>query len=98
MGYRIDYGSFKPAKSKKKINIPRVIAMTTGFLAAFFLATGLFWESGRQKLQRFLLPGDPDVTGQALETMISQIKDGEPLSDAVTAFCKEVIDGAEMPD
>lgn len=98
MGYRIEYGMVKTSIGKDKLSFSRIAVMTAGFLALFVLMTGVFWTSGRQKLQDYLLPGDPAVTGQALETMVSQLKAGVPVADAVEAFCQEVLDGAEIPD
>lgn len=98
MGYRIDYGSMKTSKRKDKLSFTGIMAMTAGFLVLFVLLTSVFWSSGRQKLRDFLLPGDPAVTGQALETMVSQLKDGESISEAVGAFCQEVLDGAGISD
>lgn len=43
----------------------------------------------------FLIPGDAEVTKQATQTMIADIKAGEPLDDAVTAFCIEIIHSAQ---
>ena len=48
----------------------------------------------RQKLGRFLLPGDPEVTGRALETLLAQLRQGSAAGEAVSAFCKAVVQGA----
>ena len=46
-------------------------------------------------VQEFLLPGDPAVTAAALENMVDNIKDGNSIAEAVTAFCREIVENAE---
>ena len=55
-----------------------------------------FWPEGRAVLRDVLVPGDPDVTLHGLETLARELREGESFSDAVTAFCREVIDGAAV--
>lgn len=38
----------------------------------------------------------PKLPETALENMVDAVRSGEPLSDAVTAFCREIIDSAEI--
>lgn len=42
----------------------------------------------------FLIPGDPDITKQAVNIMVDEIQSGQPLLDAVTVFCHEIFDAA----
>lgn len=44
----------------------------------------------------FLIPGDPAVTKQAARTFLELLQEGEPVMDAVTVFCNEILDGAQM--
>lgn len=44
----------------------------------------------------FLIPGDPDVTKSAAKTMVESIQYGDTFNDAVTVFCKEILDGAQI--
>ena len=37
----------------------------------------------------------PQLPEQALENMGSSVQDGRPLADAITAFCREIIENAE---
>ena len=41
-----------------------------------------------------LIPGDPDVTKAAASVFVAQIRSGEPLREAATVFCKEILIGA----
>lgn len=43
-----------------------------------------------------LIPGDAEVTKSAAQEMISLLKTGTPVKDAVTVFCKQIIDAAAV--
>ncbi len=91
MSYRIDYtgaaGIRKPLRSPK----PRgalaagigVVTMVAGAIA--LRHTELRW------VKRFLLPGDPALTAAALENAVESIRQGQGLSEAVAAFCREIV-------
>lgn len=79
VAYRIEY----PGKKKAK-RFPVWIALPAlGGLALL-----------RQRLGQFLLPGDPEVTGRALETLLAQLRQGIGAGEAVSTFCKAVVKGA----
>lgn len=42
----------------------------------------------------FLIPGDPQVTKEAATMMIEELRKGESLYDAMTVFCRQVLDAA----
>ena len=44
----------------------------------------------------FLIPGDPEVTKTAASVMVDEIKNGATVGNAITAFCKTILDGAEV--
>ncbi|MBQ7340855.1 MAG: hypothetical protein IJW41_01635 [Oscillospiraceae bacterium] len=44
---------------------------------------------------KWLLPGDPDKTQAALATLTEDIRAGESLGQAITAFCQEIVDNAQ---
>ena len=79
MAYRIEY----PGKKKAKGVPVWVILLALGGLALL-----------RQRLGQFLLPGDPEVTGRALEMLLTQLRQGIGAGEAVSAFCKAVVQGA----
>ncbi len=45
-------------------------------------------------IRSFLLPGDPKVTEAALIDLAENLREGESFSDAVTVFCREILDHA----
>ena len=61
MAYRIEY----PGKKKAKGVPVWVILLAIGGLMLL-----------RQRLGQFLLPGDPEVTGRALEMLLTQLRQG----------------------
>lgn len=79
MAYRIEY----PGKKRAKGFPVWIVLLALGALVLL-----------RQSLGRFLLPGDPEVTGRALETLLAQLRQGSGAGEAVSAFCKAVVQGA----
>lgn len=90
MSYSIDYNPEKkktyplPAERKPKWLIVALAIMTVLFLL--------------QKIDRdhilksFLIPGDPEITAAAFSSMVDDIREGETVGKAITAFCLEIID------
>jgi hypothetical protein len=87
MGYRIVYG-----KQEKKIVSPKKIWLIVPAVILFAL---LLWPAGRNTVRDIILPGDPDVTTAALQTLVSELGDGQGFGEAMTAFCKEIITGGQ---
>lgn len=99
MGYRIDYEDYAALRRKSAHRSSfRLAGLTAAFFLSFLLLTHAFWPAGRAKLRSLLLPGDPEVTGQALSSMVEDLRAGKPLSDSVTAFCREILEYAQYPD
>ena len=81
MAYRIEY----PGKKKAKRFPVWIVLPALGGLALL-----------RQRLGQFLLPGDPEVTGRALEMLLTQLRQGIGAGEAVSTFCKAVVQGAGL--
>lgn len=81
VAYRIEY----PGRKKAKGVPVWVILLAIGGLVLL-----------RQRLGQFLLPGDPEVTGRALETLLAQLRQGIGAGEAVSTFCKAVVQGAGL--
>lgn len=81
MSYSIVYeGKEHPVKHRKSLLLSMLICLSL-ILCIYFVGKG-FWTA------------EASHTGEALETMVSSIVGGDNLSDAVTAFCKEILDNA----
>lgn len=88
MGYRIVYGE------DPFVQIPhqkgRLRLMTAGFALAFVVLVRCCWPQGADLLRRTLLPEEYG----AFQQMTADIQAGEPIADAVTAFCRSIVEDA----
>lgn len=91
MGYRIVYGTDPFAHDTREKSHLRVL--TAGFALAFVILVRCFWPQGTALLRQVLLPGD-DVATAAFQQMTADIQAGEPVGDAVTAFCRGIVEDA----
>ena len=91
MGYKLYYPSVGKRKYPLRPKLPKWVRFTCiGGVFAVFLLLFSFWQGGFS----WLLPGDPAVTGPAIQALIDRLTEGEALGDAVVAFCREVVSGA----
>lgn len=88
MSYQINYDPSRKRKFYTANNkrVPNWLLVATGVA----IAACIF----NKELKALLIPGDPQVTSAAFSALTDNIKEGDSLKDAVTAFCREVIDGA----
>ena len=42
----------------------------------------------------FLIPGDPEITKSAAVALMDDLSEGVNVNDAVTSFCRSILDGA----
>ena len=89
MSYRIQYDTKKHPWQKRLKRQKYVLPV--GIICLSLLTLGYF---GMDKLQ-FLLPGEPSVTAAALDNMTNSLQEGETLQEAITAFCREILDNAQ---
>lgn len=93
MGYQIMYSPednhkyppYKPAK--KKWLLPVVITL------ALLIAAGR--PQTRRKLEQWFIPGDVQTTKAAFSVLMDDIREGEPVNEAVAAFCNVIIAGGK---
>lgn len=93
MGYCMEYehGTIR----RKKTGRGKYTAIAVIFLcgAAFFAGIRAV---GVERIQNFLIPGDPVVTKAAFEKMTDDLRSGTGLSEAFSDFCYVVLDSAEL--
>ncbi|MBE6975951.1 MAG: hypothetical protein E7439_01985 [Ruminococcaceae bacterium] len=91
MSYRIEYGT--SGDRRKPILRKKTVAAITAAALVFVLIAGALTVKivGLTWVQEVLLPGDPAVTAAALENLAADLQSGEPLLEAITAFCREII-------
>ncbi len=95
MSYKIQYDITK-SNNIKWIDTgkrKRKIVIFSFLLLVFF---GIIALRNLEFLQELLFPGDAAVTRSAMDTLISNIKDGQSFSNAITVFCQEIIDAAKV--
>lgn len=87
MGYFIEYDpqlnkrypAQRKAQKQQRLLIPLLLTAA---------AIGVLWGGG---LLQYLIPGDPEITVSAIQSLIEQVSRGEPVKEAVIAFCREII-------
>lgn len=92
MGYKISYGSDRVYKSKEKKHLFRIIAIVVLILA---LAIHLIWPDSVTQAWQILFPAASE-SQMAFSTIVEKIQAGIPFGDAITSFCQEIIDNAEL--
>ena len=94
MAYNIRYVSFGEEKKQPKDTQLRN-RIVAGLLVVVLLIGAMTIKLGGLRwVTEYLLPGDPAVTAAALEGMVLDLREGENLYDAVTAFCREIMEHA----
>lgn len=91
MGYKIVYGD-RPSGSAKNVESGiRLQVMTAICLLVFCVLVRTFWPEGCELLREVIFPGELSVTEQSFQVMLADLRMGEPLKDALTTFCMDVI-------
>ena len=91
MAYKIEYTPevshrYPSAQRKKKRQSGKLI------LSLLVLAAALWIRL--KGVPDFLIPGDRDITSAAASSLLEHVQDGMPVGEAVTVFCRQIIDGA----
>ena len=94
MGYKIAYekGSKVKFTTKNNRKLPK---KTITLSCIIILAAVLIYAGAGKYLRDFFMPG---VTDDAFAALVDDIRSGEGVSDAVTAFCMDVIENAKSED
>lgn len=98
MSYIIAYDGTDPCAKPADRRASRLSVLTAGFFLAFLLLTKLFWPKGAAMLRQIILPGDPEVTERAVSVLVDDLREGEPVGDALKTFCGEIMTHAKYPD
>lgn len=94
MGYRIVYGPMPKTVEAGRRCSYRLYWLTALFLMLLVLLVKLYWPEGVQVLRSCLLPGEMTSTEQAVNGLISDLQGGESFGDAVTVFCRQILENA----
>ncbi len=96
LGYRIQYGPM--AKGEVQWNRKRIgrLKAKTMWLLAVLSILLLAVAQRHGILEKLLIPGNPEVTKAAYIQFKQDVKEGEPVGEAITAFCRTVIENANI--
>lgn len=94
MGYRIVYGEPIESAFRRTCSNGRLRTMIAALFLLFSLVVRLTWQDGAEIMREYLLPGDLTVTELAFSEMISDLQNGDPVADAVTVFCRTILNEA----
>lgn len=92
MSYMIHYGPSGNIEAawQKKLMKHRAKTMTAIIAAVCCILLVLTVDI--QQLKELLIPGDPAVTKEAFVQFTEDVRQGESVTDAITAFCREIIE------
>ena len=91
MGYTICYDRNSNQKTKR-FNLKRILS--AAIVTIFIIGISVSIHGSFREL---LLPGNADVTEQALHNLAENMRTGVKVQDALAAFCNEIIDYANIP-
>lgn len=97
MGYRIEYGDTPVRWKTERLRWGRIALYGGICFLLFCVLTVTYWPAGAEMLADWIYPGDAEVTRQAFHQMALQLRAGESVKDAVMVFCREILDGAQIP-
>lgn len=94
MGYRILYEN---GHGEKIHHAPKHMDWKKRFLifgiAALLLA--MLIAPVRNRILRVFIPGDDKITSEAFSKLVTDLKDGNSMKNAITAFCETVLNNGE---
>ncbi len=94
MSYRIEYAKDKKHRvSRFPKGAGILIAICTIAIFAVLEFSGL-----KDRLLQRIIPGDAEVTSAAFESLVSDLKEGTTASEAIAAFCQEIVKNAKLPE
>ena len=93
MSYRIEYGKDHryriPGNRRKWGRIITVLSIIVAGVGLGFCAVQQIGLEG-------FLPGDPVITGAALDNLVESWRNGVPAGEAFTVFCEEIVAHAQI--
>ena len=92
MSYRISYSSVSIPEHVSASQTAKKRAVLRLLIAVIICVIGVCVLKGHtDTILNLVLPGDPEVTKNAIEIMSDEIKAGSSLKDAIVAFCEEIV-------
>ena len=94
MAYRIDYGT--PIRNTRaELRKNRIFSWITIICVLILVISAIaVKQQGLPWVETYLLPGDPAVTAAALDALAEDLRTGESLTQAISTFCREIMENA----
>ena len=93
MAYYIQYGKITTKERIARLRSSQTFKLYNWIFVGILAVT--ISLLGRLGALDFLIPGDREITKAAFQTMVEDVREGERVSDALTAFCEEILAGAD---
>lgn len=91
MSYRVVYVPTEYPENPQCGAGIRLLMLSGSFLLILLALTAAFWSEGKEVLEALAEARGSLISRQALEAMASHLRQGMPVGEAVTAFCRDVI-------
>ena len=95
VAYRIVYTGYTPKRSAVRQGGNRVRIMTAVFFLCFLMLAKILYPQEVDTLRDALLPPEQASARQAFSRMITDLREGETVEDAIAGFCRYVIENSE---
>lgn len=96
MGYSIQYGADSHVETAWKRKAGRKYRRYLMVFAVFVTAAIFAFSGGKKGLEDMLIPGNPEVTKAAFSQLADDLREGNPLKEALVTFCREIIGDAAV--
>ena len=97
MPYRIEYDCPRKISAHSDISAFRIFPMFSGFFLLFVLFVCRFWPEGRAVFAQLLFPGGAQPAMAAAEVFVEELRNGEPISEALEHFCRDILTDVYLP-
>ena len=96
MSYQIQYPVRNHFEEKYKFKDRKIPTFSVMAILCVILLIVSVHLVGFDALSEFIIPGNNAVTTSAFQQMQDNISSGVPIGDAITAFCTEIIESANI--
>lgn len=96
LSYRIQYGNYPQYKTKANLTLKKRMPLIISAVAVVMILIFIVVPQIKAGLLDLLLPGDASVSGNAITAFAEDLKAGVSVGEAITEFCRFVIQNAEI--
>ena len=96
LSYQISYPGTNHMEQKYMQRTEKNVVLTVVVIVCIVILAVSVYMIGLDRVSAFLIPGNDAVTVAAFRQMQNDVKSGIPVKEAVTAFCEEIIEAADI--